>query len=261
VREPPQQIFIAKAVFLSIVRAMNSHRLVAHRGDNTNYPENSYAGIEAALMAGAKYIEFDIQMNADESLVVIHDTNLKRTANLDKSLFELSDETLKAISVHEPRRFAEQHYPTYVPHLQEILHLLKRYPQAQAFVEIKVESLKHWGLEKVMDKLIHQLKDYAPQVTIISFSEKALSYAKQHSHLRLGYVFRKYREKTRVKVTNLQPDFLICSKVIVPSQGLWQGNWQWMIYSINKVKKMQILLQREDIQLFETDNIQLMLNA
>ena len=234
---------------------MNKHKLVAHRGDNTNFPENSYAGLKAALKAGAKFIEFDIQMNKDGSLLVFHDTDFKRTGNNNAVIFELSDEDTKSISVHEPERFGDKHLPTPVPFLSEVLNLLKQYPDAQAFIEVKKESLKHWGLKNVMKPLLDVLSDYQNQITIISFSKKALNYVRQHSDNRIGYVFKKYQDKFRHIADELKPDYLICPYKIIP-ETLWQGRWHWVLYSINSKQLAEQFLQRKDISLIETDDIQ-----
>lgn len=55
--------------------------IVAHRGEWGEMPENSIAAIEAARMAGAHMVEFDVQPCADGELVVIHDETLDRTTN------------------------------------------------------------------------------------------------------------------------------------------------------------------------------------
>lgn len=239
---------------------MNAHRLVAHRGDNTNFPENSYAGLEAALKAGARYIEFDIQMNKDGSLLVFHDTNFKRTANNNASIFNTSNNDLKNISVHEPKRFGEKHFPTPVPYLSDILNLLKQYPDAQALVEVKKESLKHWGLERVMKPLLSSLIDLQSQIIVISFSGRALEYIKQYSDIRTGYVFKKYLDKFKKKARELEPDYLICPYKIIPNH-LWKGHWQWALYSINSKELATSLFRRGDINLIETDNIRDMLQS
>lgn len=240
---------------------MDANRLVAHRGDNTNYPENSYAGIEAALLAGALFIEFDIQMNADESLVVIHDADFNRTANFNASLFDTDDHNLKSISVHEPKNFGEGHYPTHIPHLHEVLKLLDHYPKAHFFVEVKVESLKRWGLSKVMEVLLIDLKKHQSQVTIISFSKEVLEYTNHHSKIKTGFVFLKYDSNTHKISTKLKPNFLICSHLIIPEKDLWKGNWDWMVYTLNNIQAMKQALKRKDILFIETDDISLMLRT
>ena len=54
--------------------------LVAQRGYMHTYPENTWLGLEAALKAGACWIEFDLQMCADGRFVLLHDADFKRTA-------------------------------------------------------------------------------------------------------------------------------------------------------------------------------------
>ncbi len=237
-------------------------KLVAHRGDNTNYPENSYAAIEAALKAGALNIEFDIQVNADGALLVFHDTDFKRVGDLDVSIFDLSNDQIRALSAHLPDRFGDKFLPTQVSYLDEILDLLQRYPKIHAFVEIKRESLARWGLAEVLDKIFKALRGFESQVTIISFSSSAIKYTQQHSKLRTGFVFYQYNECTQNISTILQPDYLICAYTIFPEKDkLWQGNWQWMVYSINDIELMKQLCLRDEISLIETDNISLMLQS
>lgn len=241
---------------------MDKSKLIAHRGDNTHFPENTHHALEAALKAGAKGIEFDVQMNADHSLLVFHDDNLKRmTGTLSTSLFELSDAELSTLSIHEPEQFGEQHKPTPISHLTDILDLLKTYPDAHAYVEIKEESLKHWGLAHVMDKLLATLKGFEQQATVISFSAKALAYTQQHSKLTIGYVFESYDRETRQTAEALSPQFLVCPHRIIPDAGLWQGPWQWMLYNANTSELASTLTARNDIALVETDDIQTLLNS
>ena len=84
-------------------------------------------------------------MDADKSLVVIHDTDFKRTANNSAYLFQLDDKTTQSISGHESHKFQDRYNPTYAPYLSDILELFTHYPKAQALVEIKRESLWYWG--------------------------------------------------------------------------------------------------------------------
>jgi len=238
---------------------MNAKKLVAHRGDNTNYPENSYAGIEAALRAGALFVEFDVQMNADKSLVVIHDTDFKRTANNPAYLFEIGDTKMRAISVHEPHRFGEQHYPTHVSYLHEIMALVARYPKAQALVEVKRESLWQWGLEDFMKPFVETLKEHEAQSTVISFGLDALQYTKKHSKLKTGFVFYDYLTSNLEIAKKLKPDYMICSHTILPKEKLWEGNWKWVAYSSNSISEANKILSRGDVDMIETDNIVLLL--
>lgn len=55
-------------------------QVYGHRGAAGEAPENTIAGALHAIERGAKYIEIDLQLSADDQLVVIHDKTLKRTA-------------------------------------------------------------------------------------------------------------------------------------------------------------------------------------
>lgn len=238
---------------------MNAKKLIAHRGDNTNYPENSYAGIESALRAGALFVEFDVQMNADKSLVVIHDTDFKRTANNPAYLFEIGDTEMRTISVHEPHQFGERHYPTHVSTLTEIMALFARYPKAQALVEVKRESIWQWGLDAFMKPFLKALKGYESQSIVISFGLDVLEHTKKHSKLHIGFVFYDYQTSNRDIAKKLKPEYVICSHEIIPKNKLWQGDWKWVVYSINNIADATKMLSRSDVDMIETDDIVLLL--
>ena len=55
---------------------------IAHRGARSLAPENTLAAARKGLEVGADMWELDIQMTADEELIVIHDNTLKRTSNV-----------------------------------------------------------------------------------------------------------------------------------------------------------------------------------
>ena len=239
---------------------MNEKNLVAHRGDNTNYPENSYAGIKSALRAGARFVEFDVQMNADKSLVVIHDTDFKRTANHSAYLFEIGDAEMLAINNHESAKFGEKHSPTHVSFLSEILELFTHYPKAKALVEIKRESIWQWGMDVVMEKLMEELKNHESQSIVISFGLDVLQYIKAHSKLPIGFVFHHYQTCNYDIAKKLEPEYMICSHKIIPEETLWEGNWKWLIYSINDISEATKMLNRSDVDMIETDDITLLLS-
>ncbi|NBB83833.1 MAG: glycerophosphoryl diester phosphodiesterase [Alphaproteobacteria bacterium] len=56
-------------------------RVIGHRGAARLAPENTLAGFRAAARAGAGMVEFDAQMAADGTPVVIHDATVDRTTD------------------------------------------------------------------------------------------------------------------------------------------------------------------------------------
>ena len=55
--------------------------VIGHRGAMGYAPENTLSSFEEALRRGADLIEMDVQLSADNEVVVMHDTSVGRTTN------------------------------------------------------------------------------------------------------------------------------------------------------------------------------------
>lgn len=76
--------------------------MVAHRGAASYAPENTLASIDAAARLGFEWVENDVQRTKDGELVILHDSSLARTTNVeqvfpDRSPWNVSDFTLREI--------------------------------------------------------------------------------------------------------------------------------------------------------------------
>lgn len=56
--------------------------ICAHRGARSLAPENTMAAFEMAVQCGAHLLETDVQMSADDQLLLFHDRGLKRTTDI-----------------------------------------------------------------------------------------------------------------------------------------------------------------------------------
>ena len=201
-------------------------------------------------------------MTADQRLVVFHDIDfLRMNGESHAKIMDVAHDEMKLLSVHQPKKFGDKYKPTSVSYIEEVIDLLNHYPDAYAFVEIKDESLDYWGVERVMSKLVKCLEGYEKQATIISFNHESLAYTKQNSDLSIGYVFDQYNEEIQSIAQQLKPKYLVSDYKVLPEKALWEGEWKWMVYTVNKVEVAKQLLERGDIDFVETDDIQLLLNA
>ncbi len=82
--------------------------LVAHRGFAQQYPENTLEALSAAVEAGAKHIEFDVQLSADGVPFLMHDDNFSRTAGLDLNVFDLTMAEIEKLCIGEPQKFGDR---------------------------------------------------------------------------------------------------------------------------------------------------------
>ena len=93
--------------------------LVAHRAGASRAPENTIAALEQAVLDGAPMAEVDIQQLKDGTLIVMHDSNFKRTTGVDKNVWDVDYEemySLGTISCFTDRDRGER-----VPTLEEML--------------------------------------------------------------------------------------------------------------------------------------------
>lgn len=128
---------------------------ITHRGlFDENFPENTAPAFEKAIELGYG-IEMDVQMTADNVLVVYHDNNLKRVCGVDKDIRELTYEEVK-----ELRPMAKE-YPILT--FKEFLDLVGgRVP-----VLVEVKHQKRPGIEKL---LVEELKQYNGKFAVQSFN-------------------------------------------------------------------------------------------
>ena len=56
-------------------------RVIAHRGDSKNYPENTLPAFESAVRMGIDVVETDIHLTKDGVLVIWHDPTLERNTD------------------------------------------------------------------------------------------------------------------------------------------------------------------------------------
>lgn len=210
--------------------------LVAHRGYAARFPENTLLALSEALKSGAFFIEFDVQLCADHTPFVLHDRSLDRTCGRKKDLFALSSEEIKTIQACEPARFGKQfqNQDIGIPTLTEVIDLLKNWPEAIAFVELKRESLRHFGLECVVEKVMRICEPVLNQCCLISKSTSAINYARTLGARRIAWVVTEWTAASEKQTGALSPDVLFYNheKIPSPETPLWPGPWLWAFYEV-----------------------------
>ena len=60
---------------------MKPPKVIGHRGAAENAPENTLESFRAAAAEGARWVEFDAKLTADNAVIILHDDDLDRTTN------------------------------------------------------------------------------------------------------------------------------------------------------------------------------------
>ncbi|UQI44159.1 glycerophosphodiester phosphodiesterase [Streptomyces sp. HU2014] len=125
---------------------------IGHRGVPVQAPENTLASVDRAARLGIRWVENDVQRTKDGALIVMHDTTLNRTTDVEKRFpgrapWRIADFTLAEIEKLDAgswydRRFAGERVPTLKRYLQRV----DRHRQ-RLLLEVKAPEL-YPGIER-----------------------------------------------------------------------------------------------------------------
>ena len=134
--------------------------VVAHRGSSGAAPENTLAAVRLAISQKADVVENDIQRTRDGELVIMHDTTLARTTNVeqvfpDRTPWAVGDFTLAEIKQLDAGSwFAPEFAGERVPTLAEWVNAVGE--RAGMLLEPKAPEL-YPGIEADLDKELRSL--------------------------------------------------------------------------------------------------------
>ena len=109
--------------------------VIAHRGSSSLAPQNTLAAFESAWRSGADSIEIDIQLDADNVPVVIHDDTVDATTDGSGAVAQMHSDELRRLDAGSwfSPAYAGQKIPTF----DEVLRLLVARPGIELLLELK----------------------------------------------------------------------------------------------------------------------------
>lgn len=108
-------------------------QVVAHRAGGAFGPENTVAALERAIGDNAAMAEIDVQQLRDGTLVVLHDTNFRRTAGADLNVWDADYSQVAQLDAGSS--FAPAFAGERVPTLEQMLKAAKG--RIQLMIELK----------------------------------------------------------------------------------------------------------------------------
>lgn len=142
----------------------NPLEVTAHRGYSAAYPENTIPAFKGAIQVGADWAELDVQQTADGEVIVMHDSNLKRTTGLDKEVWQVTWDEIKDLD--NGSWFDKKYQTVRIPTLEEVLKVCR----GKIHLNIEIKPSGHdKDLEEQVAKL---LKKYHMRDTCVVSSLK-----------------------------------------------------------------------------------------
>lgn len=224
---------------------MQRDHLIAHRGWQRRFPENTLPSIQGALDAGARYIEIDVQLSADGVPVLFHDRTLNRLCRQGGPIHHFTHAQLRQFSAYEPDRFGERFLGTSIAPLSEVAQLIAAHPDAHLFLEVKGLAVLECGNSAVVDALEPCLDLLGERCTLISFAHEFLQYACARGYTRVGPVLNHWSENDKPAVRDLNPAVVFCDVAELPTHGdLSALPFPLAVYEVDKPAEVSALLQR-----------------
>lgn len=116
--------------------------IFGHRGYSSLAPENTMAAFDLCVERGIPGIELDVHVCKSGELVIIHDHELKRLANIEGTVEEMTYAQLRELDVgsHKDSRFSSERIPM-------LNDLLSRHGNSLCYdIELKVRGTKDTGI-------------------------------------------------------------------------------------------------------------------
>jgi len=133
---------------------------IAHRGESFLAPENTLAAIKLAWIHNADGVEIDVRLTKDNKIVIIHDSNTKRTSGVSGKVKFLTLDSLKKLDVG-------------IPTLEEVLETIPR--GKFVMVEIKCSI----AILPILKKLLQKTSLKNSQIKLAGFGLKKMSLVKK----------------------------------------------------------------------------------
>ncbi|MDO5066632.1 MAG: glycerophosphodiester phosphodiesterase family protein [Propionibacteriaceae bacterium] len=199
---------VGTAFFQEIFVRDRDIAVIAHRGGGDLDAENSLEGLEAAIAAGSKWSEIDIQRTRDGAYVVNHDATFARLSGVKKASSEMTLAEIQQLSI--ANTFTPGQPARAVPTIEQMMDTAKG--RIGLFVELKGATAD----QQMADDMVKLIKERGEldSVALISLDHALISYVENtYPEVITGYLY--YFGVG--DVANLNFDYLIIEEGVATS--------------------------------------------
>jgi glycerophosphoryl diester phosphodiesterase len=139
---------VAGVAAIKTVRLDDRTVIIAHRGASAAAPENTLAAVRKAIEDGADWVEIDVQETADGRVVVFHDSDFMRVADVPLKIWDATMADLATIDIGS--WFAPAFSGERVPTLEVVL------AESKGRIGVVIE-LKHYGRARRLEQRVAEL--------------------------------------------------------------------------------------------------------
>ncbi|MFJ8416368.1 glycerophosphoryl diester phosphodiesterase membrane domain-containing protein [Bacillus paramycoides] len=226
-------IIIAGMVVAFIVTFIsNSYKepiIMAHRGYISKGVENTKEAVQGAIDAKADYAEIDVLQTKDGELAVIHDLKLKRLANANVHVSDLTMDELRQLTL------SQDGFSGQISTLDEIIKL------AKGKIKLNIEVKLHGGEKDFVNKVLKTIKDndFEKQCVIQTLHYPLIKeFKRANPDIKVGYIL--YASRANLK--NVKADFYVAEeymlnkKLVKEARKLNKPIYVWTVNDMESLK-------------------------
>lgn len=225
--------------------------IIAHRGDSSNFPENSLAGMKSAVDLKVDMLETDIRLTKDNELVIFHDESIDRVSNGKGKLIESTLDELKQFKLTDNLNSSNNQEHK----ILTLTELFESFPSVKINIDIKnQESI---AVSKLVE-IIKEEKNASERIIVSSFhDQQIINFRKKLPNIKTGaspleikkfIILMKFKLLFSFKSNFYSfqvPMYHESTKIITPSfiKQAQKKNIRTMVWTINDVDTMNYLIQ------------------
>lgn len=211
--------------------------IAAHRAGSTFAPENTLVALDQAIKSDAAYAEIDVQQSKDGELIILHDTNFKRTTGVDKNVWDVNYDEIKTYDagIYDSHGFKDVKVPT----LEEMIQ--KADGKIKLMIELKTNGHEINLLEDVIDLI--KKYNFENQCVIASMDLEILSKSKKlDSNIKTAYIsavaYGEYYNIDYIDIFSIESTFV--NKDVI--NRIHSNNKKIFVWTINKDESIKKIL-------------------
>ncbi|MED1556100.1 glycerophosphodiester phosphodiesterase [Bacillus paramycoides] len=203
--------------------------IMAHRGYISKGVENTKEAVQGAIDAKADYAEIDVLQTKDGELAVIHDLKLKRLANANVHVSDLTMDELRQLTLSQDGFLGQ------ISTLDEIIKL------AKGKIKLNIEVKLHGGEKDFVNKVLKTIKDndFEKQCVIQTLHYPLIKeFKRANPDIKVGYIL--YASRANLK--NVKADFYVAEeymlnkKLVKEARKLNKPIYVWTVNDMESLK-------------------------
>ncbi|MDN5314842.1 MAG: glycerophosphoryl diester phosphodiesterase [Clostridiales bacterium] len=220
-------------IYNNIVFARWNVMIAAHRGDPVNAPENTIPAIESAILLAVDYVEIDVQLTADNELILFHDSTTRRFNGENRVVSSMTLAEIQSVDVGS--WFSAAFAGVSPPSLEEVIKQVDG--RANLLIDVKLTG-DPVATARVLADLISEYNFYE-SCMVQSFSPRLLAEVRKISpEIKIGQILR----ASSGGLTNIDVDFYTISQNMLTDNFIKMARresrqiWVWTVNSESNIR-------------------------